>query len=274
VEVLSWACRPDQPGVEEVSMSNGSDPAVAKRGMSPWAWVAIGCGVVVLVVVLIVVAGSLFVAKKVSDVAADFKDNPALAAARLVVKANPDLEEVEVDEKAGTITVRHRSTGEVVTVSFEDLKEGRLKFSTDKGEVTISGDEGNGTFKVEGSNQEGGFSLRAGAVDIAELPEWVPRYPGGEVGGTYLMEQAGSANGGYQVTTADAVDVVLEHFRKELKDQGFEVKISTISGDGQLEGGTLNASLGGGEGSQRSVHIMVARQDGGATATVGFTTGE
>jgi len=254
-------------------MSNGSEPAVAKKGMSPWAWVAIGCGALILVGALVSVAVGLFVYKKASDVAADFKDNPALAAARFVVKANPDLEEVEVDEKAGTITVRQRSTGEVVTVSFDELQEGRLTFSTDEGEVTIQGDGESGTLNVTGSNEEGSFNLRAGAVDIAEIPEWVPRYPGGEVGGTYLMAQAGSANGGYQVTTSDPVDVVLEHFRKELKDQGFEVRVSTISGDDQLQGGTLNASHDGGEGGTRSVHIMVARQDGGATATVGFTTG-
>ena len=252
-------------------MSNGSQPAVAKQGMSPWAWVAIGCGVVVLVGVLIAVAAGLFLFKKGSEIAADFKDNPALAAARLVVKANPDLEEVEVDEKAGTITVRHRSSGEVVTVSFEDLKEGRLKFSTDKGEVTIESDEGSGALKVEGGTQEESFRLRAGAADIAELPEWVPRYPGAEIGGTYVMAQEDSATGGFQVTTSDPVDVVLEHFRQELKNSGFQVRITTISGDDQLEGGTLTATD---EAGKRSVQIMVARQDAGSTATVAFSTGK
>lgn len=252
-------------------MSNGSEPAVAKKGMSPWAWVAIGCGVVVLVGVLIAVAAGLFFFKKGSEIAADFKDNPALAASRLVVKANPDLEEVEVDEEAGTITVRHRSSGEVVTVSFEELKEGRLSFSTDEGEVTIQTDQESGALDVTGTNQEGSFRLRAGAADIAELPDWVPRYAGGEVGGTYLMAQEGGAAGGFQVTTSDPVDVVLEHFRQELKDSGFQVKISTISGDDQLEGGTLTATD---EAGKRTVQIMVARQDGGATATVGFSTGK
>ena len=140
-----------------------------------------------------------------------------------------------------------------------------------EGEVTIESDEGSGTLKVEGGTQEESFRLRAGAADIAELPEWVPRYPGAEIGGTYVMAQEGSATGGFQVTTSDPVDVVLEQFRQELKESGFEVRITTISGDGGLEGGTLTATD---EAGKRSVQVMVARQDAGSTATVAFSTGK
>lgn len=252
-------------------MSNGSQPEVAKKGTSPWVWVAIGCGALVVLGVVVTLAVGLFVAKKVGDVAADVQRNPALAAARLVVKANPDLEEVDVDEKAGTITVRQKSTGEVVTVSFEDLENGRLSFSTDKGKVTIQADKESGSLNVTGGSDEGSFHLRAGAADIDEVPEWVPRYPSGTVGGTYIVAKDDSSTGGFQVSTSDPVDVVLEHFRQKLKEAGFQVKITTISGDDQLQGGTLHASD---EAGKRSVQIMVATTDDGSTATVGFTTGK
>ena len=43
-----------------------------KKGLSPWAWVAIGCGGLLVVCAIIVSVSGFFVAKKVGDFAEDF----------------------------------------------------------------------------------------------------------------------------------------------------------------------------------------------------------
>ena len=100
-------------------MSNG-EGAPAKKGLPVWAWIGIGCGALSILVLVVLMVGGFFVARKVQDVAADFEENPAMATARMIVKLNPELEEVATDEEAGTITVRNRKTGEVITVNFEE----------------------------------------------------------------------------------------------------------------------------------------------------------
>ena len=91
-------------------MSNG-EQAPAKKGLPVWAWVGIGCGALVVVVLIVVTVAGFLVANKVKDVAADFEKNPAMATARMIVKLNPDLEEVSTDDEEGTITVRNTKTG-------------------------------------------------------------------------------------------------------------------------------------------------------------------
>ena len=61
--------------------------AQQKQGLPTLAWVAIGCGVLVVIMVLVLTVSGLFMAKKIKDVAGDldFEDDPAMSAARLIV---------------------------------------------------------------------------------------------------------------------------------------------------------------------------------------------
>ena len=86
-----------------------------KKKTSIWVWLLGGCLLLLLLVGGACVVGGYFVAQKVKGVAGDFEDNPAKAAAELVVKLNPDLEMVESDDEDGSITVRNSSTGEEST---------------------------------------------------------------------------------------------------------------------------------------------------------------
>ena len=97
-----------------------------KKGLSPWAWVAIGCGGLLVLFAIVVTMSGMFVAKKVGDYAEEFKENPA-AAAELLIKMNPELELVDSDREAGTMTIRNKEDGEVITVNYEDIEQGQAE---------------------------------------------------------------------------------------------------------------------------------------------------
>ena len=135
-------------------MSNGT-AGTGKKGLSPVAWIAIGCGGI-LIVGMIAVAGlvgwGFFKARELVE---EFDGNPARAAAETMIKLNPELELIESDEDAGTVTFRNEKTGEVATLNFEDIAQGRFTVSTDEGE-----------FQVDGSGAaEGGAALQPGELD-------------------------------------------------------------------------------------------------------------
>ena len=117
-------------------MANG-DAAQVKKGLPALAWIGIGCGVIILIGAIALVAGGVFVAKKVKDVAGDFEKNPALASARMIVKLNPEWEEVSTDDKAGTITVREKKTGKEMTFGLDDLAKGRVTLSSEGKSYTV-----------------------------------------------------------------------------------------------------------------------------------------
>jgi len=247
----------------EVEMSNPTQ-APARQGLHPLAWVGIGCGVIMVIVVVGLVIGGYFVARSVKSVAEDFEDNPGLAAARLVVKASPELEEVEVDEDAGTMTIRNTRTGELVTVNFEDIKQGRFSWTAGGEEVTVDvSDAESGTVKIESSDGKG-FQLSTGDAVTEDVPEWVPIYPGTEPKNRGSMKTDTTVSGNYTASTDDGVDEVLDWFRNELSAAGYEVNINTYSGD-KGKGGMVNGTL---KGEGKTVVVIANKEDGPTHITV------
>jgi hypothetical protein len=241
-----------------------------KKGLSTLAWIGIGCGALVVIVAVAMVVIGLFVVKKAKDVAGDFKDNPEMAAARLIVKVNPELEEVSADEEAGTITVRHTKTGEIVTVSLQDLKEGRIKFTTDEGEVSVeaTGDAEQGTLNVSRGDET--WKLKTGVDTTAEIPEWVPVAPGAEVESPHVVESEGKLSGGFQLRSPESVDATAEFYRARLETDGFEVRVNSFAiGEGD-SGAVVTGSKDEG---QRSVTAMIRTDEGATRVVVSYQEG-
>jgi uncharacterized protein YneF (UPF0154 family) len=250
-------------------MSNG-EQAPAKKGLPIWAWVGIGCGGLLILVLIVVMAAGFFVAKKVKDVAGDFEDNPAMATAKMIVKVNPELEEVATDEEAGTITVRNKKTGEVVTVNFDDIQDGKLSFTTDEGEVKVDASQldENGSMTV--TSGDGSVVVATGKPSAKDLPSWVPMYPGTEPTSRHSMRTETTLSGGFEITTEDAVADVLEFYRSELESAGYEISVNTYTQD-ETEGGMVN---GNNEAEHRSIIVILSREAGENTkAVVSFNEG-
>lgn len=233
-----------------------------KKGLSPLAWIGIGCGVlVVLVVVSIVVAGG-WLFKKVSD-------NPTLAAAEMVIRANPDLEVVDVDRGASTMKIRNKKTGEEITMNADDIKDGKLTFETKDGQATFeaSGSGEAGSVKVTGPDgQVATFGGGAGAPQ--NLPSWLPVYPGGTMQGSFDSTSGNERTAAFSVTTTDPADKVLSFYEEKLKGAGLKVDRTNFDTNG-MKGGVIN---GTGENPVRQVGVTVGTQDDGSTsASVTFS---
>jgi len=249
-------------------MSNG-EQAPAKKGLPVWAWVGIGCGALVVVVLIVVTVAGFLVANKVKDVAADFERNPAMATARMIVKLNPELEEVSTDEEEGTITVRNTKTGEEITVNFDDIEEGKFSFTSGGREITVdaTGLEESGSLKV--TDDTGAVVFSTGETSAEDIPPWVPVYPGTEPTSRHTMRSDETLTGGFEVATSDRVADVLEYYRSALGDAGYDVSVNTFSQD-DSQGGMVN---GRNEGEKRTVVVILNSEEGDTKVVVSYSQG-
>src|SRR5258706_1289977 len=135
-------CYPGQPGYP----GQGAQPPAPKS--KTWMYVLGGCGVVLLIGVIAVAIFVYFVYKKADEVA----KNPAMATAKMMVAMNPDLETVSTDEGKGTITVRDKKSGKVVTMNFDDVKNGKFSIKGDDDESV--------TFEAKGGKESGSFEVK------------------------------------------------------------------------------------------------------------------
>ena len=177
-------------------------------------------------------SSDLYVAKSVVS-------NPGLMMAKIITAANPDAEVLSTDPRSQTIRIRDRKTGEEFTLSFDDVKQGKLKISATgrNGEVA----------NVEIGGGEG------------KMPAWVPAYPGARAQGNMTANGAsgdGTGEGGVVTfTTADSPAKVTAFYEAKCKDLGATVKVAQASDMGGMltcvdEGGgrTLSVLVGGGSG--------------------------
>jgi hypothetical protein len=230
--------------------------------MGPLGWIAIGCGAIAILGIIAFAAMGWFVKRQVDK----YKDNPTMAAAELIVRANPDLELVSSDTKKGTMTVKNTKTGEVVTINAEDIKEGKLTFETAEGKTVIdasqSGDSG--SIKVTGTD---GQQLTFGGEAPKNLPDWVPVYPGSTVTGAMDATNAEGRTVSFAISTSDAVDTVVEFYEGKLGDAGLKVSKNTIDADGK-HSAIITATS---EDGKRNVSAMIGEQDGKTQGSVTFT---
>ena len=233
-----------------------------KKGLSPLAWVGIGCGIIVILGMIALAAGGWWVKNKATRYAEKFEKNPALAAAEMAVRMNPDFEVVQVDDEKATLTVRNKKTGEEMTMSAEDAKEGKFTFETKEGKTTFeaSGSGETGTIQVTGP--EGQIArLGGGSGAPRNLPSWLPVYPGGTVQGSFDTTSGEERTAAFSVTTSDAADEVLDFYEQKLKDAGLKVDRTTYETNG-VKGGVLSGTA---ENPARQIGVTVSTQDDGTT---------
>jgi hypothetical protein len=247
-------------------------PAEPKKKRSPLLWIAVGCAAIVVIAAVVVIGGGIFAAKKAADYVEDLADDPQAAAmmvAENIVRLNPELELVDSDKDAGTLTIRNKESGEVVTLDLDDVQEGRIQFEGEGGEVTTigveeDGEEGGGIFSIKKDGEE---TFRIGKSEDGKLPEWIPAFPGADVEELFSMVSDGTRTGAFTVSTSGSIDELLTFYEGQFDESdGWKVSRTDISAGG-MKGGqvtienaermlsmTVNATPSTGDGAQAAVN--------------------
>lgn len=241
--------------------------AAKKKGLSPLAWVGIGCGGLLLLAIVAFVIAAALGLSWLGGQMEEFEDNPAMASAKMMVRVNPEIELVEADDEAGTLTIRNKETGEVMTVGLDEIEEGRITFESEGEEITMGveeGEEGEGAFTVR--DREGKTTFRVGAGGEEDVPEWVPRYRDVEVEGTMYQSSPDEVSGAFTFETEDSVDEVIEYFEGAFEDAGLAETGRNTYQAGEVRGATLT-----GEGGGRTVSLLLNAQGGTTRGTVTYS---
>lgn len=228
-------------------MSNGDQ--VKKKGLSPLAWVGIGCGLLLVIGGIATVAGIGFLGFKAKEMAADFEANPALSTAKLVAFADDSLEVVDSNEEEQTVTFL--KDGKEVVLSFEDIENGNFSWTTEEGSFEINASDAaeNGTVTITTPDGESSF----GAGNAADVPKWIvlpPRHQ--DLESSYSATTDGVTTGAISVKSPDSVDDVKAFYQKELEDAGYEVSVGSFSTGGTRQD-TVSGTRNNGEEMMNTV---------------------
>lgn len=233
-----------------------------KKGLPPLAWFAIGCGILILLLVgsCFVVGGIFF--KQTKQFVEDLSQNPEAAsirAAEFALRANPEVEVISSDPKKGTITIREKATGKEIVLNLGDIRSGSLSVKSGDEESTI-------TF---GASESGGLQVAAedGTATFGgggEPPQWMPRYPDGRLEGFFQASTPDQTTGGFTLLTGDEPGQVLDFFESELKSRGFSVHRMTLQ-----FGSSLGALTGEAEG--KTFQLTLTREGSETKGLLQFT---
>jgi len=228
-------------------MTDETQPIEKKKGMGTGPKIAIGCGVVAVIAIIVIAIGLItgvqFLSKKAKEAGIDselLRENPSLAAAKMIVAANPELEMVEVDEDAGTMTIRNKETGETLTADFEDIEKGRISFRTDKGEMSLGADQ-------------------------SQIPDWIPLYQG-ELNVAYTVSDEETRAGNFTITADAGIDEIRGFYTSRMEEQGFSVESSSLESEGMRTVTLLFAN----EEDTTNMTVTIREQEGETIITVTY----
>ena len=190
--------------------------------------------------------------------------NPGLATAKMAVALNPDMEIVSSDDSAGTIVVRDKKTGKVVTMKFDPQKKSMV-ITDENGKTTSMTTTGEGSnASMEMKSPEGTMRIGSGSD---KAPDWVPVYPGSSPQSTFSSSNGTEQTGSYTFATKDPADKVISFYGDTLKSAGFAVSNMTSNSDGKI-GGMVS---GEDKANKRAVVVSLGTEDDGTHVNVTFT---
>jgi len=242
---------------------------VNARKTSPIVWILVAVLGLFVLFGIAVVGGGLFLVHKAKQAGLDtelMRNNPGLATAKLLAATNPDLEVVSHDDQRGIITIRQKSTGKTMTVTFDDLKRGKITFKEDGKDAV--------TLEAHGNGDTGSLQMKSGSESLtfganqAALPAWIPAYPNSKPTGTFSMNNKEGTSASFQFQTQDAPATVVAFYERELKQSGFHITATSTSESGASSGGLLS---GDDAANHRTVLVTVGTGNQATTVSVTYS---
>jgi hypothetical protein len=228
--------------------------------------IGIGCAVVgILVLVVVYVVGSWVWGKakttmQEAGVSIDeMTKRPERTLAKVFVKMNPDIELVSEDEAAGTMTVKIKSSGETLTMSWKDLAEGKLVVKDSAGQVvTVDSKNPDGTVVVQGPK---GTTVMGANAEASQPPSWVPMHASMSLmQGGMRTEGPEGVNGMSMAESTEPISTLKTFYEEEFKKKGAKVT-SQLASD---EGGMLSAEFT----TPKSTITVIFSKDNAGKSTV------
>ena len=225
-----------------------------KKKTAWWVWGLMGCGGLLVLIVVVVLAAGAYVWHKVPKTELGM-------VAKAIEYTNPNVEVVSLDEARQVVTLKDKKTGKTLTVNLEDAKQGKFSFSSNDGKESVTFGGEDGVIKVQG---EKGTTVLGQAPE--NLPSWLPTYPGGTAQGGMSNDEQGQRGGVVNFTTSDPVSKVIAFYKEKLAEQGLH------PGD---EGDTsateeLGIFTARSEDEKKSVTVSASRQNDQTTVGVTF----
>ncbi len=229
-------------------------PDQPKKKTAWWVWGLLGCGGLIVLVVVVLVAGGAYLWHKAPKTELGM-------VAKIIEMTNPDVEVVSLDENRQVVTLKDKKTGKQLTVNLEDAKKGKFSFSSNDGKesVTLGGEEG--VIKVQG---EKGTTVLGQAPK--NLPSWLPTYPASTPQGGMSTDSQGQRGGAINFTTSDPVSKVIAFYKEKLAEQGLHPSDESDSSTTE-ELGIFTARS---EDEKKSVTVNASRQNDQTTVGVTF----
>lgn len=264
-----------QPGGQQPWSQQPLPPA--KKGGGVWLWMIGGCLGILLISGIGIAALGYFGVKKFQETTGlsseELKERPAFAAAKLITAFNPEIELVDADETTQRITIREKRTGKTVSVTLDELKEGRIRFEDSEGEemtMSIAGEGQDGSIRIETGDGKEVFSAQSGtSVSGNDFPSWVP-VPRGEFSSRHRMTSDGMRMYTAKLVSPLSAEEFADWFEREAQANGLQVKSRTVSVSG---GATVIALHASSEDDQRTLQTAGSQRAGGAVEVV-FTAME
>lgn len=232
-----------------------------RKGLSPVAWIAIGCAGILVLAGIATFVGGIFIFKKAKNVVQEMEDNPVLATAKLIAATNPDVELVAADEETQTVIFLNSETGEEFTFNYQDIEEGKFSFTSEEGTLEVDASEEEGRLTV---TDDDGSAILGSGVSLEKFPGWLPTYPGMAAEGTFFTETPDGEMGAYVVRTEDDLETALDYYVAELESSGLEIAQRTALPSGAI----LTARS---TDDSRSVSITGSVEAGEVKMMVNFT---
>jgi hypothetical protein len=185
---------------------NPQPPPSAPKRTPVWVWILADVLGLVLLAGIAVVATGVFIYKQAKDAA----DNPTAALAKIAAMANPNVEVLGIDEANGKVTIKDKESGKTVTISIDDLKQGKLEVQTDEGTVQV------------------------GANVDAKTPAFVPIYPGAKKSNVMSSNSPEAEGGTVVLETKDDFKKVKAWYEEQINKGAFDTK--TVTGTDGADG--------------------------------------
>ena len=163
------------------------------------------------------------------------KSNPGLAMAKMVTAMNKDYETVSTDDRKGTIVVREKSTGKVMTMKFDPATK-QMVVTTDDGKQAKVTIDGNG---VSATSSDG--TVKFGSATGNDVPSWVPVYPGSKPQGTMSSTSAEGSQNTFTFKSPDPSTKIIAFYSDQLKAAGFTINMTTTTDQGGMVQATDDA---------------------------------